>query len=817
VEPQTRTPFSEMKIVECGEGVSAAFGTKLLADLGADVVKIEPPTGDLTRQRGPFPGGQPDPEKSGLFIYLNTNKRGVVANLQRSEEQALLHRLLKDADVLIHNVAPPDRVACGLDSAALCAAYPQLIVTSISMFGDFGPYANYRAYELNAANASGWAFLSPGASPYPELPPLKCFGHQVDFQGGAHAALVTLAAYLHRLKSGKGQAVDVSEQECVAAMLEQNFVHYTYGGLQASRLGHRLIGPWFIADCADGNIFVLTVEEDQWKRLVEFMGNPEWAKDDLFKDRLTRGANMDALKALMTDWLSQWKVQDLYKEAQNRRIPFATINTMAQLYQNEHLRERNFFVSFEQPGVGTLTLPGAPSKYGKTQWALRRPAPRLGEHTDQIFDGEPWNLERVDRLAIKNRGSMPRTGAPVAEGPLSGVRVLDFTWVWAGPYGTLQLAHLGAEVIRVETSKRPCPNRLVGPFPDKQPGLNRAGCFNQYNQGKRSITLDLSKPEAIELVYALVKQVDVVTDNFAAGVMDRLGLGYEKLRSINPDVIMISMSAFGQTGPFRGFIGYGPPAAALSGLFSATGYPGGEPCEIGISYPDPNAGVFGALAVIAALNHRALTGEGQYIDQSQWETVAVEMPEGLLEYAMTGREPERKGNHDNLMSPHECYKAAGDSEKWVSIAVGSEVEWRALCQAMGNAKLADDSRFRTAALRKRNETVLDDIITNWTKERDRWETTRALQNAGIAAFPSMSGKDLTDDPHLRERGYLVQLEHPEVGRRIHAGIPWKMSETPCRVKAPAPLLGADTDAVLKSLLNLTGEEIERLRKAEVLT
>jgi benzylsuccinate CoA-transferase BbsF subunit len=276
------------------------------------------------------------------------------------------------------------------------------------------------------------------------------------------------------------------------------------------------------------------------------------------------------------------------------------------------------------------------------------------------------------------------------------------------------------------------------------------------------------------------------------------------------------MSAFGQTGPFRGFIGYGPPAAALSGLFFTTGYAGGDACEIGISYPDPNAGVFGALAIMAALTHRAVTGEGQSIDQSQWETVLVEMPEGLLELAMTGHEPERRGNHDSLMAPHDCYKAAGDSEKWVSIAVGTETEWRALCQAMGKPELADDPRFKTAALRKRNEAALDQAITSWTSERDRWEMTRLLQDAGVAAFPSMSNKDLTDDPHLQARNYLVQLEHPEVGRRIHAGIPWKMSETPCHVKAPAPLLGADTNAVLSSLLNLTERDLERLRKAEVL-
>ena len=812
MENQARTPFDAIRIVECGEGVSAAFGAKLLADLGAEVIKIESPAGDLTRRRGPFPNNEPDLEKSGLFIYLNANKRGVVADLERVEGRELLRNLLESADVLIHNVPPHERAVRGLDSTALCSAHPKLIVTSVSMFGDYGPYADYRGYELNAAHASGWAFLSPGASPYPDLPPLKCFGHQLDFQGGAHAAMVTLAAYLHRLKSGKGQAVDVSEQECVAAMLEQNFVYYTYSGLQASRLGQRLIGPWFITDCADGKIFVFTVEEAQWNRLVEFMGNPEWARDDLFKDRFARGQNNDALKALMTDWIGQWKVLDLYKEAQQRRIPFATINTMEQLYKSEHLRERKFFVPLEQPGVGTLMLPGMPSNYGKIPWALRRPAPRLAEHTDEVERGEPWSREETDRPADKTRTFLPGE----AESPLSGVRVLDFTWVWAGPYCTLQLAHFGADVIRVETSKRLCPSRLVGPFPDKQPGINRAGYFNQYNQGKRSIALDLSKPEAIDLVCEMVKHADVVTENFTAGVMDRLGLGYEKLRAIKPDLIMISMSAFGQTGPFRGFIGYGPPAAALSGLFFATGYPGGEPCEIGISYPDPNAGVLGALAVMAALAHRALTGEGQYIDQSQWETVLVEMPEGLLEYAMTGREPERRGNHDSIMSPHECYKAAGDSEKWISIAVGTEVEWCALCQTMGKAELADDPRFKTATLRKRNEVLLDETITSWTKARDRWDMTRLLQNAGVAAFPSMSNKDLTEDPHLRARGYLVQLEHPEVGRRIHAGIPWKMSETPCRVKAPAPLLGADGEAVLTSLLNLTVKELEHLRKAEVM-
>ncbi|MGH8011479.1 MAG: CaiB/BaiF CoA transferase family protein [Candidatus Binataceae bacterium] len=401
--------------------------------------------------------------------------------------------------------------------------------------------------------------------------------------------------------------------------------------------------------------------------------------------------------------------------------------------------------------------------------------------------------------------------------PLSGVRVLDFTWAWAGPFCTMQLAHLGAEVIRVETTARPaCVTRLIPPFADNIAGANRAGYFNQYNQGKKSILMNLAKPEATEIACELVRHADVVADNFAAGVMDKLGLGYDRLRRFKSNLIMISMSGYGQTGPFKQFVGYGPPASAASGMFWMTGYEGGEPGEIGVSYPDPNAGVFGAFAIMAALTHRALTGEGQYIDQSQLETALVVMPEAMLEWEMNHRELPRPGNHDPVMSPHECYKAAGDDDKWVSIAVGNEEEWRALCRVMGNPALADDARFKTAEPRKRNEKTLDAIITEWTKQRDRWEITRLLQAAGVAAFPSMSNKDLVEDPHLMERGYLVRLEHAEVGKRLHAGIPWTMSETPCRVRSAAPVRGADTGEVLKSLLGYTGDRIEQLRRAEIL-
>jgi crotonobetainyl-CoA:carnitine CoA-transferase CaiB-like acyl-CoA transferase len=385
VENNRQSPFSALKVVECGEGISAAFAAKLLADLGAHVIKVEPPEGDLTRRRGPFPADKPDPEKSGLFTYLNVNKHGVVANLTTTAGRQLFARLLERADILVHNVAPSARARQGLESAALRARNPHLIIAALSIFGESGPHADYHGYELTAANASGWAFVSPGASPHSELPPLRCFGNQCDFQAGVHAAMVTLAAYLYRLKSGKGQSIEIAEREVVTGLIENNLVHYTYAGRVASRLGNRVIGPWFIADCADGQIFVIAVEEDQWQRLVQLMGNPEWASEELFRDRLSRAQNNDALKALMSEWIASWKVQDLYRAAQEHRIPFAPINTMRSLYESAHLRERRFFVELEQPGMGRLNLPGMPSRYRNSTWAIRLPAPGLGEHNPEVF------------------------------------------------------------------------------------------------------------------------------------------------------------------------------------------------------------------------------------------------------------------------------------------------------------------------------------------------------------------------------------------------------------------------------------------------
>ncbi len=399
--------------------------------------------------------------------------------------------------------------------------------------------------------------------------------------------------------------------------------------------------------------------------------------------------------------------------------------------------------------------------------------------------------------------------------PLDGIRVADFCWAWAGPYGALHLAHLGAEVIRIESNTRMCPTRHIPPWPNNKRGINRSGYFNQYNQGKRSLNLDLKKPEGLALAKKLVAKSDIVIENFAAGIMDKMGLGYDVLRTVKPDIIMIALSGYGATGPEKGYVSYGPPQVALSGMSSLTGYRGGDPGQAGFSYGDPNGGIHGTFSVMCALLHRARTGEGQFLDLSQREACAMLLPEGLMEYAMNGTQPERNGSRDPYMAPHGVFRCKGN-DRWISLAVRNEEEWQRFCAVVGQPGLAADPRFKTLAARKENENALEQVVNTWTQEWSAEEATQRLQQAGIPSYPSLDGKDMLANPHVTARGFFVELEHPEVGKRRHLGIPWKMSRTPCGVRRPAPCLGQDTDYVLEEILGLSRGEIASLKENEVL-
>jgi crotonobetainyl-CoA:carnitine CoA-transferase CaiB-like acyl-CoA transferase len=403
----------------------------------------------------------------------------------------------------------------------------------------------------------------------------------------------------------------------------------------------------------------------------------------------------------------------------------------------------------------------------------------------------------------------------MSRAPLAGIRVADFTWVWAGPHCTLQLAHLGAEVVRVETSTRICVTRMLPPFADFEMGPNRSGYFNQYNQGKRSVTLDLKKPEAVEVAHRLCAASDVVVENFAAGVMERMGLGWERLHAERPALVMIGLSGYGASGPDATKVSYGPAQVPLSGMSSVTGYRDFPPMHVGISYGDPTGGLHGAVAVLAALLHRRRTGQGQFIDLSQWETSIAVLPDAILDWTMNGRQPPRDGNRDPHMAPHGVFRAAGD-DRWIAIAVEDDAGWARLARTIGRPELADDPRFATVVARKRHEDALEEIVGAWTRTHAPEAATAILQAAGIPAFTAATNQDLAEDAHLAARGFFVDLPHPEVGVRRHMGMPWRMSASGNRVCAPAPCIGADTDAVLRDVCGYDDAAIARLRAADAL-
>ncbi len=389
--------------------------------------------------------------------------------------------------------------------------------------------------------------------------------------------------------------------------------------------------------------------------------------------------------------------------------------------------------------------------------------------------------------------------------PLEGIRVIEFTTAWAGPTCGVMLSDMGAEVIKIENPALPDISRRLDPYAEGKPGLNRSGYFAVFNRGKKGCLLDLKQPEGVEAVKRLVRISDMVVVNFAPRVMDSLGLGYSVLKEIKPDLIMVSLSGYGATGPDKDNVAYGEVLEAYSGLDFLIGYPGDSPLQCGTTISDQVSATSAAFAALAALHYRDLTGEGQHIDVAEVEALLTCIPEAIMEFTMNGRIPLPQGNRSGTMAPHGCYRCQGE-DKWVAIAVGNDSEWKDLCLVMGKPELIADERFQDGFCRLKNQDELDKIITEWTGGQVPIDVMTQLQKVNIASAPVYSSEELYKDPHLRARGFFVEINHPEVGKRELPGVFAKLSETPGAVRGHDPLLGEHTDWVLHELLTPNDDE-----------
>ncbi|MGB2885515.1 MAG: CoA transferase [Dehalococcoidia bacterium] len=398
---------------------------------------------------------------------------------------------------------------------------------------------------------------------------------------------------------------------------------------------------------------------------------------------------------------------------------------------------------------------------------------------------------------------------------LDGVRIADFCWLWAGAYATGLLALLGAEVIKIESMARPDPSRkMTLTVGQAFEGIDHSPIFNSINLNKLSVSLNLKQPEAVVLAKKIVQISDVASENMRPGAMDSIRLGYEVLKEVKPDIIMLSSSAFGAEGPLRRYGGYAPSFACYSGLAHLTGYSDGPPNPMTGS-TDLMSATTSAFAIMAALNHRQHTGQGQHIDMASVESLAVFTGDALMEYIMNGRVQSRNGNHDRIMAPHNCYRCRGD-DKWVSIAVATDEEWQAFCNAAGHPEWASDERFSDTYSRWKNERELNDLIGEWTVNYTHYEVTEILQKAGVAAIPSFSNEEIFSDPHFKARELAVEVEHPSMGKQVVLGPPWRLSETPARVTKSAPTMGENNEYVFGEILGMSGKEIARLIEEEII-
>ncbi len=394
--------------------------------------------------------------------------------------------------------------------------------------------------------------------------------------------------------------------------------------------------------------------------------------------------------------------------------------------------------------------------------------------------------------------------------PLAGIRVLDFTWALAGPYGTLQLALLGAEVIKVESVRaRDGTRRGAYPLADDP---ESSPTFNSVNLNKLGLQLNLKAPAGVDAALELARVSDIVVENFRTGVLDRMGLDYQTLRSRNPSIIVASMAAFGSEGPHRNYPGYASVFNAISGLGNLSGYIDGPPVELRDSI-DLRVGTALAYACLVALYHRRHTGRGQYIDLSAMEAVADLAGHRFLSYQLAGVEPSRQGNRDDAMAPHGIYRCRGD-DAWVSVAVGTEAAFRSLCHVIGQPDVAADPRFADAYRRLRHTDDLDQAIEAWTESRTQDEATRLLQAAGVAAFPVLSNREVYLDPHVNERGAWLQVEHAVLGKRSVQRLAWKAHDSDA-APSPGPLMGQHNGYILGDVLGKSRHEIEDLLRADL--
>lgn len=798
------------------------FCSFVLAELGADVVCVEPPGGTWSRRQGPFAGGEPDPERSLFWWAYARGKRSIVLDPASPADREDLLRLVEGADVLVESRTPGEMARLGLGFEDLARLNPALVYVSITPFGQTGPKARWAASDLTVFAASGALWLMGDE----DRPPVRISVPQAFLHAGAEAAAATLAALHERRRSGLGQHVDVSAQQAVTLATQSDIVSAAVNSAGGARTaGGGRIGELtlrFRYPARDGHVSITHLFGRAFgpasARLMEAVCEDGFCDEEL-RDKdwiaiaslIAKGAEPvgthDRAKAAIAAWTASKTKAELLEIAMKRRLLIAPAWTMRDVASNDQLVDRRYFQALERPDGGGLAqqLGAFVHANGHAPPPASR-APRLGEHTTEVL-AEPRTVLPADPAVVRS----PSRQAPL---PLADVKILDFMWALAGPVGTRMLADYGAEVVRVESATKPDPIRGGRPFVDRRFGMETGALFHGANASKRMLGLDLSRPEAREVVLDLVRWADVVCESFTPGAMARMGFGYDTLREVNPDLVMLSTSLMGQTGPLATFSGYGNLSAAIVGFHEMTGWPDREASGPYGAYTDYVTPKFLASTILAALDQRQRTGDGVHLDLSQAEASLHFLAPAMLDVLVNDADPTRRGNRDDLFAPHGCYPVAG-TDRWIAIAVESDRGFQELCRVLGRVALASDPRFATPIDRRRNAEALDAVLAELTREQDGAQLEARLQENGVACHAVQDSAASCADPQLDARGHFVRIESGDA-YTIVEDTRSKLSRTPARVRRGVPTLGRDNWEILTELLGYDEARAAELAAAGVL-
>jgi crotonobetainyl-CoA:carnitine CoA-transferase CaiB-like acyl-CoA transferase len=774
-------PLARRRAVEIGTGSSLAYAGKLLAAFGAEVIKIEAPGGDPGRREPPLVDIGGGRQESAYFAWLNAGKQSLCI------DDTAVASMLRDADVLLDARSPGSGAAGPLAHAPLRHANPGLVIVAISWFGETGPYRDYLTTDATCRALAGLIELIG-----PKERPVGINDHQADIVGGLSAYIAAMTGLL-----AGGRRFELSIHEAAMALSE---THTAYGpnGPRGRRGNNRFANtyPIGVFRCREGWIGVGVSSPQQWRSFCELMGIPAIAANPAYAVGADRSACADDIEPLYVAKFLERTAAEWFADGLRHKIPLAIVPEMRELLAQPVFRDDGAFARISVGGT-SFEAPAVPLRLARTPPASGGEAPLAGSAT----------------LTPPRAGSrIPAPPpSPTPPGlPLAGLRIVDLTMGWAGPLVTRHMADLGAEVIKIEACRHPDWWRGQDPRPDFY-ALRRyeqRPNFLMLNRNKAGITLDLTTQAGVALVKRLVARADAVVENYARDVAPRLGLGYDAMKAVRPDVVMVSMPAF-RAGAWECARAYGFTLEQASGLPTIAGNPDGPPLLTHYALGDPNGGLNAAAALLTALLHRRHTGEGQHIDLSQVECMFPLVAPWLIEQSVTGQVGPRLGNRHPRNVPQNCFRCAG-ADRFVHIAVTDDAMWKRLCTAIGRPDLGADAALADAAGRSAGEAAIEAAIEHWTSARDAESVMVLMQAHGVAAGVVRSPYDLASDPHLAARGFWHTVDRPFCGPHVQSSLPFREGPRPYAVRHAAPTMGEHNRAVLGGILGLAEGELERL-------